>query len=51
MPSSAVIPRIPVVPRTAQPPYSHVENSTRAELDQFGVDSPKGYGPWSALRL
>ena len=23
------------MPRTAQPPYSHVENSTRAELDQL----------------
>ena len=30
-----VIPRGPFVPRTAQPPYSHVENSTRAELDRF----------------
>ena len=25
------------MPRTAQPPYSHVENSTRAELDQLGL--------------
>ena len=27
----------PFVPRTAQPPYSHVANSTRAELDQLGL--------------
>ena len=37
MPTRAVIPRSPFVPRTAQPPYSHVENSTRAELDQLGL--------------
>ena len=35
MPTPAVIPRSPFVPRTAQPPYSHVENSTRAELDRL----------------
>ena len=33
MPTPAVIPRRPFVPRTAQP---HVENSTRAELDHLG---------------
>ena len=33
----AAIPRSPFVPRTAQPPYSHVGNSTRAELDQLGL--------------
>ena len=37
MPIPAVIPRSPFVPRTAQPPYSHVENSTRAELNQLGL--------------
>ena len=37
MPALAVIPRSPSVPKTAQPPYSHVENSTRAELDQLGL--------------
>ena len=37
MPTPAVIPRSPFVPRTTQPPYSHVGNSTRAELDQFGL--------------
>ena len=37
MPTPAVIPRSPFVPRTAQPPYSHVENSTRADLDRLGL--------------
>ena len=37
MPTPAVISRSPFVPRTAQPPYSHVENSRRAELDQLGL--------------
>ena len=37
MPTPAAIPRSPFVPRTAQPPYSHVANSTRAELDQLGL--------------
>ena len=32
-----MIPRSPFIPRTAKPPYSHVENSTRAELDQLGL--------------
>ena len=41
MPTLAVIPRSPFVPRMAQPPYSHLENCTRAELDQLG---------WTALR-
>ena len=35
MPTPAVIPRSPFIPRTAQPPYSHVGNSTRAELDRL----------------
>ena len=35
MPTPAAIPRGPFVPRTAQPPYSHVGNSTRAELDRL----------------
>ena len=39
MPTPAVIPRSPFIPRTAQPPYSHVENSTRAELDRLGLTS------------
>ena len=37
MPTPAVVPRSSFVPRTAQPPYSHVANSTRAELDQLGL--------------
>ena len=37
MPTPAVLPRSPFVPRTAQPPYSHMANSTRAELDQLGL--------------
>ena len=37
MPTPAVIPRSPFVPRTAQPPYCHVENSRRAELDRLGL--------------
>ena len=37
MPTPAVIPRSPFIPRTAQPPYSPVESSTRAELDRLGL--------------
>ena len=37
MPTPPVVPRSPFVPRTAQPPYSHVANSTRAELDLLGL--------------
>ena len=37
MPTPAVMPRSPFIPRTVEPPYSHVENSTKAELDQFGL--------------
>ena len=37
MPTPAVIPRSPFIPRTAQPPYSHVGNSTRAELNRLGL--------------
>ena len=37
MPTPAVIPRSPFVPRTDQSPYSHVEKSTRAELDRLGL--------------
>ena len=37
MPTPALIPRSPFVRRTAEPPYSHVENSTRAKLDQLGL--------------
>ena len=37
MPTPAVIPRSPFVPRTAQPPSSNVANSTRVELDRLGL--------------
>ena len=37
MPTPAVIPRSPFIPGTAQPPYSHVGNLTRAELDRLGL--------------
>ena len=37
MPTPAAIPRSPFVPRTAQPPYSHAGNSTRAQLDRLGL--------------
>ena len=37
MPTPAAIPRSPFVPRTARPPYSHVANSTRADLDRLGL--------------
>ena len=37
LPTPAAIPRSPFVPRTAQPPYSNVGNSTRAELDRLGL--------------
>ena len=37
MPTPAVMPRSPFIPRTAQPPNSHMENSTRAELDWLGL--------------
>ena len=37
MPTPTAIPRSPFVPRTAEPPYSHVTNSTRAELDWLGL--------------
>ena len=37
MPTPAMIPRSPFVPRTTQPPYSNVANSTRTELDRLGL--------------
>ena len=37
MPTPAAIPRSPFVPRTAQPIYSPLGNSTRAELDRLGL--------------
>ena len=37
MPTPAAVPRSSFVPRTAQPPYSHAVNSSRAELDRLGL--------------
>ena len=37
MATPAVIPRCPFIPRTPQPPNSHVGNSTRAELDRLAL--------------
>ena len=37
MPTPAAVPRSSLPPSVAQPPYSHVENSTRAELDCLGL--------------
>ena len=37
MPTPAVIPRSPFLPKTAQPPYSHVGKSTRVELYRLGL--------------
>ena len=37
MPTTAVIPRSRFIPRTPQPPYSHVENCTLAKLDRLGL--------------
>ena len=37
MPTPAAIPRRPFVPRMAQPPYSNVGKSTRAELYRLGL--------------
>ena len=36
MPTPAVMPRSPVIPRTAQPPYSRVENSTERSWTGWG---------------
>ena len=37
MPTPVAVPRNAFVPRTAQLPYSHVENSTRAEVNGLGL--------------
>ena len=44
MPAPAAVRRSPFVPRTAQLPYSHLENSTRTELDQLGLTDPRAMG-------
>ena len=40
MPTPAVMLGSPFIRRTAKPPYSHVENSMRAELDRLGLTAP-----------
>ena len=58
MPTPAAVPRSAFVPTTAQPPYGHVENSTRAELDQLGLTAlragmdvePYGSSDWGGDR-
>ena len=37
MPTPSAVPRSPLVPGTAQPRYSHVDNCIRAGLDQLGL--------------
>ena len=44
MPTPAGIPKSPFIPRTAKPPYSHVGNSTRAELDRLGLTALRAMG-------
>ena len=51
MRTPAVIPRSPFIPRTAQPPYSHVGNSTRAELDRLGLTALRAMVDWSPMAL
>ena len=54
MPTPAVIPRSPFIPGTAQPPYSHVENSTRAELDRLELTALRAMvdmGPYGCSDL
>ena len=47
MPTPAAIPRSPFVPRSARPPYSHVGNSTRAQLDRLGLTALRAMLMWS----
>ena len=44
MPTPAVILRSPFVPRTAKPHYSHLTNSTRAELEWLGLTALRAMG-------
>ena len=44
LPTPAEVPRSTFVPRTAQPPYSHVVKPTRAELDQLGFTALRAMG-------
>ena len=54
MPTLAVIPRSTFIPRTAEPPYSHVEKSTRAKLDRVGLTALRamvGVEPYDSTDL
>ena len=51
MPTPAAIPRSPFVPTMVQPPYSHVTNSTRAELERLGLTALRANGGRGALWL
>ena len=54
MPTPAVMARSPFIPRTAQPPHSHVENSTRAEPDRLGLTALRAMvdvGPYGSSDL
>ena len=54
MPTPAVIPRSPFVPRTAHAPHNHVENSTQAELDQLELTALRAMvddGPYGSSDL
>ena len=44
MPTPAAIARSPFVPRTAEPPYSHVGNLHESQAGPAGADSPEGNG-------
>ena len=54
MPTPAAMRRSPFVLRTAQPPYSHVKNSTRAELDRLELTALRAMvdvGPYGSSDL
>ena len=44
MPTPAAIPRSPFVPRTAQPPYSHVRDFYEGRAGPAGANTPEGNG-------
>ena len=48
MSNPVAIPRGPLVPRTAQTPYSHMDSSTRAELDQLGLTAMVDVEPYGS---
>ena len=50
LPTPAVMPRSPFISRSAQPPYSHMESSTRADLDRLGLTALRAM-TWSPTAL